>query len=387
MFFCGIDVAKRKHVAFVLDNDGQTVQPAFPVANTQAGFAHLLAHLVALSGPVTVGLEATGHYWLALYETLTAQGYDVVVLNPLQVHAYRRSGVRKCKTDSSDAFWVADFLRIGHRPPTDRHTPLMLQLRELTRFRHHLSELIGDGKRKVLSILDRVFPEYETLFSDVFLRSSRRLLAEAVTAQEFTDFALEELTQLLRTASHGRFGREKAEALQQLACRSVGVRFLTDAVHMEVRCLLEQLALLETQRQQVEEAVARLMAQIPQHLTTIPGIGPVTAAAMLAEIRDVQRFESVEKLVAYAGIDATVYQTGQFTAEHAHMSKRGSAYLRHALWQAANAAIQHDAELQAFYQRKRAEGKAHGTAIGAVCRKLLARIYVILKEGRPYQIR
>jgi transposase len=129
------------------------------------------------------------------------------------------------------------------------------------------------------------------------------------------------------------------------------------------------------------------MAQLPQHLTSIPGIGPVTAAAILAEIGDVQRFDSLDKLVGYAGIDATVYQSGQFEAQVAHMSKRGSAYLRHALWLAASMAIQHEPDLKSFYVRKRAEGKPHGVALGAVCRKLLARIYVVLKEQRPYTLR
>jgi transposase len=142
--------------------------------------------------------------------------------------------------------------------------------------------------------------------------------------------------------------------------------------------------LLEVQRDRVDEALGQLMASLPQYITTIPGIGPVSGAAILAEIGDVSRFPTVEKLVAYAGIDATVYQSGEFEGTHRHMSKRGSPYLRLALWQAAFMAIQHDPELRAYYNRKRAEGKAHGTALGAICRKLLARIYVVLKEQRPY---
>lgn len=387
MFFCGIDVAKRQHTALILDHTGQTIHPAFAVANTRDGFDGLLAQLATLPEPVTIGLEATGHYWLALYDTLTTAGHTVIVLNPLQVHAYRQSGVRKRKSDTADAFWIADFLRIANLPAHTDATPQILQLRELTRFRHHLTETIGDCKRKALTILDRVFPEYETLFSSVFLRSSRQLLAEAVTAQEFADFDLAELTHWLQTASHGHFGSEKAQEVQLAARSSIGVGFLADAVRIEMRCLLEQITLLESQQQQLDEAIALLMTELPQFLTTIPGIGLVTGATILAEIRDIARFDAVEKLVAYAGIDATVYQSGQFTAEHAHMSKRGSAYLRRALWQAALVAMRHDPELQAFYQRKRAEGKAHGTALGAVCRKLLGRIYVILKEGRPYEIR
>jgi transposase len=386
MYFCGIDVAKRSHVAMVLDEQGQVVKPPLTIHNTRAGFEQLHHLLAGLPGPVNIGLEATGHYWLALFENLSAR-YPVTVLNPLQIHAYRRSGVRKCKTDRADAFWIADFVRVGQRPPAHENTPLLLQLRELTRFRSRLTEQIGDCKRKVLSVLDRVFPEYETLFSDVFLRSSRQLLAEAVSAQDFADFDLTELAQRLQNASRGRFGQAKAESIQQLARQSVGITFLADAARVEMRCLIEQIDLLETQCELLDQKLAELMALIPQHLTTIPGVGPVTGAAILAEIGDVQRFDTVEKLVAYAGIDAAVYQTGQFEAKERHMSKRGSSHLRHALWQAALVASQHDPDLRAYYQRKRAEGKDHGVALGAICRKLLNRIYVVLKEQRPYIVR
>jgi transposase len=387
MLFCGIDVAKYKHAVLVVDDRGQIVQSAFTIDNNRAGFEQLAAALTALPDPVTVGLEATGHYWLALYDDLARQGYAVTVINPLQVAAYRRSGIRKIKTDSTDAFWIADFLRIANLRPTDQGLPVMLQLRELSRFRFWLTDQIGDCKRKILCILDRVFPEYETLFSSVFLKSSRALLKQAVSAQEIADFDLAELTALLLSASRGRFGRPKAEAVQNAARQSVGVSFLVDAVRVQMHCLLQQIDLLQEQVAQLDAALAELMDQIPQYITSIPGIGPVTGAAILGEIGDVHRFDSVEKLVAYAGIDPTVYQTGQFQASEAHMSKRGSPYLRHALWLAATVAVRFDPELQAYYETKRNEGKHHGTVVGAVCRKLLARIFVILKEQRPYVIR
>jgi len=384
MHYCGIDIAKRKHVVAVLDEKGEIVKAPFSVDNSHAGFEQLRDALSAIPGQVTVGLEATGHYWLALYEYLTRLPYPVVVFNPLQIHAYRKSGLRKVKNDRSDAIWIADFVRIGNRQPTTQAMPQLLQLKELARFRMHLTQQIGDLKRKVLGVLDRIFPEYETAFSSVFLASSRELLARATTPQEIAEFDLGELAELLRRSSFGRFGQAKAEALQNLARDSVGVSFLADAARVELHCLLSQMDLLEVQRDRVDEALGQLMASLPQYITTIPGIGPVSGAAILAEIGDVSRFPTVEKLVAYAGIDATVYQSGEFEGTHRHMSKRGSPYLRLALWQAAFMAIQHDPELRAYYNRKRAEGKAHGTALGAICRKLLARIYVVLKEQRPY---
>ena len=235
--------------------------------------------------------------------------------------------------------------------------------------------------------MDRVFPEYESLFSSVFIQSSRALLQEAVSAQEFANFDLSELTQLLHRSSRGRFGADKAEQLQQQAKELIGVGFLANAARMELRCLLAQIELLEEQQEQIENTLAELMEQIPQFITTLPGIGLATGAAILAEIGDISRFASEEKLIAYAGIDATVYQTGQFQASEAHISKRGSPYLRQAIWQAASMAIRYDEGMKAYYARKRSEGKAYGTALGAVCRKLLVRIYVILKEQRPYVIR
>ena len=387
MYYCGIDVAKRKHAIALLDENGQPVQRAFSIENTRAGFDQLLQALAALNGPVLIGLEATGHYWWALYDDLTHHEHRVVVLNALQVHAFRKSGVRKVKSDRTDAVWIAEFLRFSRPEPAKPTTAVFLQLKDVSRFRYHLSDQIGDCKRKLLSVLDRVFPEYETLFSSVFLTTSRQLLTQAVSPQALADFDLQELTELLHTASRGRFDRAKADALQTLAKQSVGVRFLADAAQLQVRCLLGQIDLLEEQRQLVDDALAQLMAQVPQHLTSIPGVGSTTGAALLAEIGDIQRFDAPEKLVAYAGIDATVYQTGQFEARQMHMSKRGSPYLRHALWQAASMAIRYDDELRAYYDRKRQEGKSYGTALGAVCRKLITRVYIVLKENRPYEVR
>ena len=387
MHTVGIDIGKRHHVAITLDANGQQVGKALRFANDQAGFRQLLEQLASVGEIRLIGLEATGHYWLALYTALSAAGYDLVVLNALQVHAYRQSGIRKRKNDRYDAYWIADYIRLSQNLQSHRPQPVLLQLRELTRFRASLTDQIGDCKRKVISILDRVFPEYESLFSSVFIQTSRRLLSEALTPDEFADFDLTELAQLLAQTSRGRHGQAKAEEIQVLARQSVGIGFLTEALRVQIHCLLAQLTLLEAQCQQLEAEITTLLNQLPQHITSIPGIGPITGAIILAEIGDVHRFDAPQKLVAFAGVDPTVYQSGQFTASQTHMSKRGSPYLRHALWQAAFIASQHDPQLRDFYQRKRAEGKAHGTAVGAVCRKLLHRIYIVLKEQRPYVIR
>ncbi|MCA1554288.1 MAG: IS110 family transposase [Chloroflexi bacterium] len=386
-YWAGIDIAKREHQLLILDETGQPVGRVQRISNNRSGFESCVQTLQVLDDTVQVALEATGQYWLALYDHLTRAGFTVHVFNPIQIHAYRQTGVRRTKTDRRDAFWIADFLRIGGSPSGTMPLAQVLQLRELARFRFNLVDQIADNKRKVLSVLDRIFPEYERLFSDVFLLSSRRLLQRAVTPDEIAAFDLSELTELLRTHSHGRLAEDQAQAIIQAAQDSIGVSFLADAAQLEISCLLAQIEFWQVQVEQVDTALARLMAQLSQHLTSIIGIGPVSAATLLGEIGNVQRFPTLEKLVGYAGIDATTYQTGQFSASQQHMSKRGSPYLRRALWMAASVARMHDPDLKAYYERKRAQGKHHNTIIGALCRKLLARIYVVLKEQRPYERR
>jgi len=387
MYFVGIDVGKSTHEALILDQQGDQYGETLSIPNSRAGITSFSERLAGLEAPVKIALESSGQYWLCLYDQLTAHGYDVRVLNPLQINAYRQTGIRKTKTDTLDAFWIADLLRINRARPNQVPTALRMQLRELSRFRFNLVDRIGDLKRKVLAVLDRVFPEYERLFSSVFLKSSQRLLQEAVSAHEFAAFDLSELTEILRTASRGHFKQAKAQEIIAQAQTSIGVTCLADAARLEMRCLIEQIQFLEDQIAQLDAQLEQLLAQADQYLTTIPGLGPVLAATILGEIGDVHRFPALEQLVAYAGIDPTVHESGQFGATQMHMSKRGSPYLRRALWLGANVARQHDPELQAYYRKKKREGKHHNTVIGALCRKLLARIYVILREERPYVIR
>ena len=387
MYYCGIDIAKTGHVVALIDESGAVIKQGLVISNDQKGFETLDQFLLPYKQELQIGLEATGHYWLALYEYLSKQGYKLTVINPLQVKAFRKMDIRKRKTDRIDALAISEFMRFAKPSGTQVNLPVLLQLKELTRFRFWLVQQVGDCKRKIISVLDRVFPEYEHLFSDVFLVTSRELLSQAVTAEEFAALDLSELEQLLQSTSRRHFGAEKAAQIHSAACQSVGVSFLTDAIHIEMSCMLKQINLLEEQCAQVEEKIEELMASTPHYITTIPGIGLVTGAMMLAEIGDIQRFPSIEKLVAYAGIDATVYKTGQFEGDEMHMSKRGSHYLRSALWQAATASLLHNPELKQYYDKKRAEGKPHGVAMGALCHKLLTRVYVVMKEQRAYVMR
>ena len=341
----------------------------------------------ALPEVPSIALEASGHYWLGLQRRLALDGYQIQAINPLQAQAFRSTGIRKTKTDRRDAFVLADLVRIGRARPNYVPDDTILQLRELTRFRWDLVDRIGDAKRRVLTVLDRVFPEFADQFSDPFGTSARELLQRAASAAEFAELDLDELTQLLERASRKRFGRAKAEALQRTARESLGVPALGRAAELEIQALLGQIALIESQVREVDTAIAELLGGLEQHVASIPGIGSVLAATIIAEIGDIDRFRNVEALVAYAGLDPTVFASGQFEGKRQHISKRGSPYLRRALFLATHSAHLRNPDLNAYLQRKLSEGKAYKAAVIATAHKLLARIYIVLKEGRPFEVR
>jgi transposase len=385
MYYIGIDVAKYHHDAIVLDEDGQVVIPPFRFANTRQGVKDLLARLHRLDDSVQIALESTGHYWLALHEHLLEHGHSVAVLNPLQIKAYRQVGLRKTKTDPVDSFWIADFLRIGRAQPMVVPSPNPRQMREVAPFRFTLLHRRADIQRRALTILDRVFPEYYPLLSRPFSPTSRRLPRQAVTAEQSAAWPLLDLTETIRQASRGRLGRSLARRIQTTAQHSLGICSLERAARMEMTLLLEQWELLTQQMATLDDYLTTLLAHEEQYLETIPGISTTLAATILGEIGDIHRFPSLKQLVAYAGLDPTIHQSGQFQATRARLSKRGSPYLRRAVWMAATMARQYNPDLAAFYQRKRRQGKHHNVVMAAVCHRLLARIYVVLKEQRPYE--
>jgi transposase len=393
----GIDVATRAHEACFLADDGREAAPPLRFANTRAGVARLLERVRRLPAPVTAALEATGPYWLALHDALVGAGLPVRVLNPLQTHAYRRTTIRRAKTDRRDAWAIADVVRIGRARGAYVPDDAILQLRELTRFRWGLVDRLGDAKRQALTILDRVFPEYPGLFSDPFVRGARALLREATSAAEFAAADVGELAAVLRRASRGHLGAGRAAAVQAAARDSLGVTRLGPAARFALQALLDQIELLEAPLAAAEREIGAVLAGAPggagqhgrqhQHLTSLPGLSAVLAASVLAEVGDIRRFPRQEGLVAYGGLDPTVHRSGEFVGRQAHLSKRGSPYLRRALWLAAVTAGRCDPELATYYRRRVREGKPRGVVLGAVARKLLGRVYTVLKADRPYETR
>lgn len=332
-----------------------------------------------------IGMEATGHYWLAVYSYLLEMGYNLKVINPIQSDAFRRMYIRQTKNDSKDSFIIAQIMRFGEYSTTRLSEESIMALRQLSRYRLALVDECADCKRRVIAVLDQVFPEYDSLFSDTFGSTSKEILLNFPLPEDMLVISTEKLAGILTKASKGRFKEEKAKQLKAAAAGSFGVSFAKDAFSFQIKQQVEQINFLEKQLVELEEQIVLLLSQTNGVITTIPGIGEVLGAVIIGEIGDISRFDEPGKLVAFAGLDATVKQSGEFNGTRNRLSKRGSPYLRRAIWLAASRAAFCDPILSEYYQSLRVRGKHHLTAISAVARKMCNIIFAILKENRPYE--
>lgn len=388
MFYCGIDIAKYKHESSVIDTNGKSLLDSISFANDKQGCEKIIAvfQMFEISpANVIIGMEATGHYWLSVYAFFLELGYNVKVINPIQSEAFRKMYIRQTKNDSKDSYIIAQIMRFGEYSATSLSEENIIALKQLSRYRLALVDACGDCKRRVIALLDQVFPEYDKLFSDTFGSSSTELLLNCPTPEDMLTISTRKLTNILNKASRGRLGKEKAEEIKAAAKDTFGVAFAKDAFSFQIKQLIQQIVFTEKQLSELEEQIAELLHQTNQYITTITGIGDVLGAIIVSEIGDINRFERPNQLVAFAGLDVTVKQSGEFSGSKNKISKRGSPYLRRAIWLAANRAAFCDPILSEYYQSLKARGKHHLTAVGAVARKLCNIIFVILKDNRPYQ--
>ena len=387
MLYVGIDVHKRTHEVIILDAVGRPRGKSFKMGNNYDDLGTLLDRIEKANPeaePVRFGMEATGHYWLALYSHLRAVHQEVIVLNPLRTHAYRARSVRPAKNDRIDARCIAEIIRTDPQSDYSLTDEDQLALRQLTRLRVDLVELVSDQKRRLLTLLDQAFPEFETFFREKYCKSALTLLQTYPIPDAVLAAGVEELTALLEKSSRKHYGCEKAEQMMRAAQQSFGVPFGQKANGLQIKLLAGQIAYLEAQQKQLDQEIDIYLDAIPNQLTTISGIGRTLAAVFLGEIGDIRRFRNAKALVAYAGMDPSVSQSGEFTAKKTHLSKRGSTHLRRAIWLAAAAAVRHDEALKALHQKKMAEGKSYHVALGAVAHKLLHIIYAVLRDNKPY---
>ena len=387
MFYLGIDIGKNTHVASLIDSKKKVLFKAFSFSNSIDGAENLICKLEPFKNQLEIGMEATGHYWLSLYSYLSEKNFTVRVINPIQTDGWRQGiEIRKRKTDIIDSLLIADLLRYGDFVETSLSNEDYLSLRNLSRFRSYLVSSIGDLKRKTIALLDQVFPEYASSFSNIFAKTSKEILANFSSPSDFEDINSEDLQSFLDNVTMKKFAARKLEELSKKVSKSFGVNFCMDSFGLQIKMLIGQISFIQNQVLDVEKEIKSLLEKLNSPITTIPGIGAVNAATILGEIGDIKRFSNPSKLVAYAGLDSTVSQSGNFESTSNHMTKRGSPYLRRALFQSALRAEFCDPVFSDYYQKKITEGKHHLVATNAVARKLVHTIFAVLTKNEPYQV-
>lgn len=387
MYIVGIDIGKNNHEASIIDSKGILIGKSCRFSNTHKGADKLMTHIAHLIGdsPCVFGMEATGHYWYSIYSFLKTKGYTIYVINPIQSDCLRSMYIRQTKNDSKDSFLIAQVIRFGQFTTTSLADEDLLSLRQLCRYHDSVISARTEIKLRIHTIMDQIFLNlisYSLLYGETHPLQFCKRISRPRTLQKPQWMSL---FSILKDKSHNRITISKAIEIKEAAANTFGIKIAQSAFSFQLKQLFERLDLLNNQIETLENEIAHYYKKFDCNLHTIPGIGLVAAASILAEIGDIRRFKNASALVAYAGIDPSVKQSGEFNSIHNHMSKRGSPYLRHAVFLAAATCTFHESPLNEYYKKKREQGKHHLTAIGAVSNKLTSIIYAILRDGTPYE--
>ena len=387
MYIIGIDIGKNHHEASIVSPEGKQIGRSLRFATTHKGADSLMSFIFKNIGnsPCVFGMEATGHYWYPIYSFLKAKGYTIYVINPIQSDSLRKMYIRQTKNDSIDSFLIAEVIRFGQFGTTSMADENILAMRQLCRYRDSVISSRTEIKLRIGTIMEQIFPEYEKQFSSLWLSTSMGILEKYLTPENIENAPIDELFEIIKDKSHNRLTKAKAISIKEAAADTFGIKIAQDAFSFQLKQLIDRMNFLDKQIEALDIEIMKYYEQFDCYLHTIPGIGIIGAATILAEIGDISRFKNSSALVAFAGIDPTVRQSGEFNSTHNHMSKRGSPYLRHAIFLAATTCSFHNSPLNAYYKKKRDQGKHHLTATGAVARKLTTIIYAVLRDSKPYE--
>ena len=388
MIAVGIDVAKDKHDCFIMNSEGEVLFNPFVIQNNREGFDSLYEKICSVADDFTkvkVGLEATGHYSYNILGYLLDKGLPTYVINPLHTNLYRKSlSLRKTKTDKVDAHTIATMLlsdvNLKSYSNTLYHNE---ELKSLTRYRFDKVNERAKLKISIARLVNILFPELEKLVSTLHMASVYELLSQYPSAKQIASAHLTKLTNLLSNASKGRYSKEKAEEIRNAARRSIGSDM--PAKSLELKHTIKLIKELDAEIEEIEFHIEIIMDEINSPILTIPGISYRMGAMIIAEIGDFDNFSSPDKILAYAGLAPSIYQSGQFTASYSRMEKRGSRYLRYALFNSAKYVCQWDDTFAEYLAKKRNEGKHYYVAISHACKKLIRVIYHLETTGESYK--
>jgi transposase len=387
MIFIGIDVASNKHDCCILGADGGILSE-FTFTNDRSGFDSFLATASVHCGDygltdTKVGLESTGHYSTNLTNYLFAKRLSVKIFNPLQVNLLRKAqSLRKTKTDKSDARFLATLLFSDDSKPYSQPLYHIIELKALVRNRYRLVGMRSKLKISFSRLITILFPELPEAVYSINQKSTYALLLEFPTAKSIAEAHLTRLTNLLSMNSRGRYGRDKALEIRELASRSIGLS--SRATGFELRQTIRLVQGLQKEIDALDDEIKTIMLEIDSPLLTIPGVGYTLGAIILAEIGSIENFATPAKLLKFAGLEPSIYESGKYKASNTPMVKRGSKYLRWALLQAARLVAYRDKSFGNYMSKKRQEGKHFLVAISHVAKKLVRVVFHLLRSGESF---
>lgn len=388
-YVVGIDIGSEVCCVTVLTPQRQVVLKPRELANAASGFHQLqsqLARLDADPAHIVVGLEATSRYGENLLHFLHQQGYHLCLLHPRQTHEFAKQRGLRAKTDRLDATTIARVLlsgeaRVGYVP-----TEQVASYRELVRLHTQLSDEIARDKNEIQGLLVVLFPEFAQVFADPCRLTATAVLQAYPSARAIRGAGVEAITAILRATAPRNYGRETAQRLVELATQSVSSGLALEARELSLRIWCEQLRATQAHLEQIDAQIERLLCDDPhaKRLQAVPEFGQQTVAVLLAELGEVARFQRLDQVVAYAGMDIEIKQSGKWQGK-AKLSKRGSGLVRRMLYMAAmRCTWLPGSAFGAYYHRLLARGVRKMTALMAVMRKMLVIAVTLLKTEEDY---
>ena len=384
MIFVGIDVAKNKHDCCILNAKGDELA-VFTFTNDRDGFDSLISTISAFEKlqNAKIGLESTGHYSTNITNFLLQKRLSVKIFNPLQVQLIRKAQtLRKTKTDKSDSKFLAQLLFSDDSKPYSLSVLPISELKTLTRNRHRLVSMRSKLKISVSRLITVLFPELPSVVWSVNQKSTYAMLLEFPTISSISNAHLTKLTNVLAENSKGKYGRNKAIQIRELAKSSIG--FDNRATGFELQQTIRIIKNLQAEIDLLDKEIKSTMLELNSPILSVPGIGFILGAIIISEIGNIENFDNPNKLLAFAGLEPSTYESGQFVASKTPMVKRGSTYLRWALLQSARLVAYRDETFNAYYNKKRSEGKHYFVVLSHVAKKLVRVIFTLLKNNQVF---
>lgn len=385
MIYIGIDVAKFSHFASAVNSDGEVLLNPFPFSNSFEGFNLLLSKLNCFHiDDCIIGLESTGHYSDNLVFFLFQKGFKIGIVNPIQSDSLRSSNIRKTKNDKIDTFLIAQCLMLHKYTPFSKTDFNILKLKTLCRFRFDIIQSKTRLKTQMTGCVDLVFPELNSFFKDLHSKSAHAILIKYTSPRNIAKARTDSIFKVLNNASRGKYSYDDAANLKKLSSSSIAID--NPSMCIQIIYLIKQIDLLDEQIMNIDTDIKKIMDEINSPILTIPGISYTLGAMILSEIGDISKFPNPTKLLAYAGLDPSVKQSGNFNATNTRISKRGSKHLRYAIHTAASIIIWNNDTFYEYYTSKCSKGKPYRNAIGHVSNKLVRVIFKILTENIPFNL-